>query len=105
MLEDRPIVSPDLALYEVMNTIWKHQIVLKDIRDGKPYLNFLFELVSSRGLLLVRPDEKIVQDAYTLCIEKKCAFYDAVFIVLAKELKAKLQTFDEVQRSIFKGLQ
>lgn len=105
MLQNRPIVTPDLALYEIINAIWKHEVVLKDIKSSRRYLDFMFELVSSNALQFIRPDRKIVEEAYMLAVVKKCAFYDAIFIVLAKELKADLQTVDETQRRVFKSLQ
>ena len=104
-LKDRPVVTLDLALYEIMNAIWKHEAVLKDIRSSRRYLDFVFQLVSSSALLLIRPDRKIVEEAYALAVQKKLAFYDAAFVVLARELQSDLKTADEAQRRVFKSLQ
>ncbi|AIC14469.1 type II toxin-antitoxin system VapC family toxin [Nitrososphaera viennensis] len=94
------VVSPDLALYEVVNAVWKHETVLKDIKDGRPYLDVLSKLVSARAVRFVKPDKKIIGQAYQLASKKRCTFYDAVFVVLALELGLELKTFDEAQRAL-----
>lgn len=42
LLEEDQILTPDLALYEVANSIWKHQHILKDLEDGLPYVSTLY---------------------------------------------------------------
>lgn len=100
LLEHEVVITPDLALYEVNNAIWKHEVILKDIKDGKPYLDLMFELASTQALRFVRPDKMVAREAYRLACKKKCTFYDAIFVVLALELGLDLKTFDEAQRSL-----
>jgi predicted nucleic acid-binding protein len=102
LLGREAIVAPDLALYEVINAVWKHEVMLKDIKDGKPYIDQLFELASTQALQFVRPDRKIVAEAYKLALKKKCTFYDAIFVALAQELKLNLKTFDDAQRNLMR---
>lgn len=97
LLEREVMIAPDLALYEVINTVWKHEVILRDIKDGEPYLNLMFELVTAQAIQFVRPDEKIAMEAYRLTLNRKCTFYDAVFVALAIDLRLDLKTFDEVQ--------
>ncbi len=40
-------IAPDLAHYEVANSILKHQTLLRDIKGGLPYLGLFMELVDS----------------------------------------------------------
>jgi len=100
LLEHDIIVAPELALYEVSNSLWKHEAVLHDISDGREYLDLLFQLVSTETIRLVIPDEKIAGEAYKLAVTKKCTVYDAIFVALAIDLGLELKTFDEAQRSL-----
>lgn len=99
-LESEEIIAPDLAFYEVINSVWKHEVILKDIKDGKPYLKLLFELVTAQWVRFVRPDEKIVKDGYRLSLEKRRNFYDTIFVALALDLGLPLKTLDDVQRRL-----
>jgi predicted nucleic acid-binding protein len=102
LLENELIVAPDLALHEVANSIWKHEVLLKDVEDGQKYINILFELVASGAVQLVRSDEKIARRAYEIAVKKKSTFYDAIFAALAMELELELKTLDEKQRSLLR---
>lgn len=100
LLEQASIVAPDIALYEVINAIWKHAAVLKDVKDGTPYLQRMFELTSSRAIEFIKPNESMVTSAYKLALEKRCTFYDAIFVTVALALGVELKTFDEAQRRL-----
>lgn len=102
LLENEVIIAPDIALYEVVNAVWKHEVMLKDVRDGKEYLDLLSELTSAGTIQFVRPDNKIIKEAYRLAIGKKHTFYDSIFAALAKELGLELKTFDKAQRSLLR---
>jgi predicted nucleic acid-binding protein len=97
---DDAIVSPDLALYDVINAIWKHEAVLKDIKGGSRHIAMLSELESSGRLRFVRPDRQVIDRTYQLALRKKCALYDAVFVALASDLGLELKTFDVVQKGL-----
>ena len=47
LLEHETFVSPDLALYEVINTIWKHETLIKDAMDSWARISLFLELVSA----------------------------------------------------------
>ncbi|MGH9877974.1 MAG: type II toxin-antitoxin system VapC family toxin [Nitrososphaera sp.] len=100
LLEHDIIVAPELALYEVANSIWKHEAVLGDINDGRQYLDLLFQLVSTETVRFISPDERIAGEAYKLALTKKCTVYDAIFVALAIDLGLELKTFDEAQHSL-----
>lgn len=102
LLEDEEIVTPELALYEVTNAIWKHETVLTDIKDGEAFLELFLELIEVQAIRLVRPDEKIIRKAYTLASDKNTTFYDTIFVVLALELGLDLKTFDKTQEQLTK---
>ena len=75
-----------MALYEVANSIWKHQNLLRDIKDGLPYLALFLELVDSGAIALVRPWNELVRKSYLLASEQRIPAYGAAFIALSLEL-------------------
>ncbi len=97
LLKDQKIITPELAYYEVTNAIWKHETLLKDIKNGKPYLNIFNELIQNKTIQLIHPDNNITQKAYTLATQKKLSFYDTIFVALAQHLKLELKTYDKKQ--------
>lgn len=100
LLENEIIVSPELALYEVVNAVWKHEALIKDVTEGSKHIALLYNLVSSGMLRFVRPDRQVMEKAYRLSLQKKCALYDAVFVALALDLGLEPKTFDEVQKGL-----
>jgi predicted nucleic acid-binding protein len=100
ILESETIVAPDLALYEVVNTLWKHECKLRDIPHAGPYLESFIELLASRTIQLLHPDGSLIKKAYNLASEEGIPFYDAIFIALAIDIRLELKTYDETQRRI-----
>jgi predicted nucleic acid-binding protein len=100
LLENEIMIAPELALYEVINAVWKHEALIKDVADGSRHISALYDLVSSGVLRFVRPDREVMDKAYRLSLRKKCALYDAVFVALAMDLGLELKTFDEVQKGL-----
>jgi predicted nucleic acid-binding protein len=91
------IIAPDLALCEIMNTLWKHEVLIRDLGDSFARINLLLELVSAKTVQLVRPDEKLIDDTYRLSVRHKAPVYDTIFIALALQLGLELKSFDERQ--------
>ena len=100
LLENEPLVCPDLALYEVVNTLWKHETLLHDLEDAQERIELLLDLISNERIQLVRPDRKLLSETYTLSIKHAETIYDCIFIALALQLKTELATFDAKQSSI-----
>ena len=100
LLENEVLVSPDLALYEVVNTLWKHEALIGDLDDAQQRIELLSGLVSARRVQLVRPDRKLLDQAYALSIKHRLPIYDSIFVALALELKIGLATFDAKQSKI-----
>jgi predicted nucleic acid-binding protein len=97
LLENEVIIAPDLALYEIMNTLWKHEVLIRDLENSSARISLLLELVSTKTVQLVRPDEKLIDDTYRLSVKHKAPVYDTIFIALALELGLELKSFDERQ--------
>ena len=93
-------MSPDLALYEVVNTLWKHESLIGDLRDSQQRIELLLDLVSNDRVQLVRPDKKLLNETYALSLKHRLPIYDSIFIALALELKMELATFDSKQSTV-----
>jgi len=104
LLEADSVIAPDLALYEVANSIWKHQNLLREIEDGLPYLALFLALIYSGAITLLRPWNEFVRESYLLASEQRIPVYDAAFIALSLELGLALKTFDERLAKIAKNL-
>jgi len=100
LLENETLVSPDLALYEVVNALWKHETLLHDLKDAQERIDLLSELVLNGRVQLVRPDGKLLKETYALSGKYSLAIYDSVFIALALQLKMELATFDSEQSKV-----
>ena len=100
LLKDQQIITPDLAFYEVANAIWKHETLLKDIKNGKAFLNIFNELIQNKTIQLIRPDNNIIQNAYILATKKITTFYDTIYVALAQDLKLELKTYDKKQQQL-----
>jgi len=95
------ICSPYYALYEVLNTVWKHQVLLRQIKDSTAILSIFFDLIKGGGIRFINLEEKTIRSAYNLAVKTRTPFYDATFIALARELGLELRTFDKAQAKIF----
>lgn len=100
LLEVDSIIAPDLALYEVVNTLWKHESRVKDIRDASLFLAPFFELIKSEKIQMIRPDEELLRETYQLAVEEKITVYDAIYIALSIDLGLELRTFDRIQSRV-----
>jgi len=100
LLEREAFVSPDLALYETVNALWKHETLLHDLKDSKQRIELLSDLVSNNHIQLIRPDRKLLNQTYALSVKHSRPIYDCVFIALALQLKMELATFDGKQSRI-----
>jgi len=100
LLEGETVITPDLALYETVNTLWKHETLIRDLKDSSLRVALLMELVSAGPVRLVRPDEKLLKDTYALSVKHRVPIYDTVFVALALELGLELRTFDSRQVNV-----
>jgi predicted nucleic acid-binding protein len=98
------ILSPDYGLYEVLNAVWKHQVLLKKIIDTETILAAFFDLISAQRIRFVALEEATIRSAYALAVKTRSSLYDIIFIALAKELGVELKTLDKRQEQIFKKI-
>jgi len=98
---DNEILSLDFALYEVANSIWKHENLIKDLNDGSAYLEIFLQLIESGEIRMIQPSSKLLHTSYQLASRRKISVYDAVFVALALELGVELRTFDKEQKRMY----
>jgi len=103
LLEGETIITPDLTVYETVNTLWKHETLIGDLKDSSLRVTLLLELISAGAIQLVRPDEKLLKDTCALSAKHRLPIYDMVFVALALELGLELKTFDNEQANILSG--
>lgn len=102
LFEGFVICCPDYSIYEILNAVWKHQVLLKRIKDSRIIIDTLFDLISAQNIQFLTLKEKTIREAYNLAMKTKMPIYDVVFVILAKELGVELNTFDKRQAAIFK---
>jgi len=100
LLENETFIAPDLALYEIVNTLWKHEILIRDIEDAHDRIALFADLISSQTVQLLRPDRKLLDTAYALSVKNRTSPYDTIFVALALQLGLDLRTFDDKQAAI-----
>ena len=97
LLEEEQIVAPELILYEVTNAIWKHEHLLKDLRDGKSYLSIFYNLITAGKITIISANQSLMLESYRLAKRRGITIYDALFVCLSIRLDVTLKTFDEAQ--------
>lgn len=102
LLATDSMITLDLALHEVANSIWKHEHIIKDVKDGIDFINMMIDLIDSRAITVITPNKKLVRKAYDIAAKYKTSFYDCVFIALAIETGTRLKTMDVKQEEILK---
>jgi len=91
------VVTLDLGIKEVANALGKK--VLKDEINYDVAQTILKDLVEERAIPTI-DQERFLTQAFTLAVNDNITIYDAIFIVIAKELKTELVTSDKRQMDI-----
>jgi predicted nucleic acid-binding protein len=100
LLEEDFLITVDLAVYEVVNAIWRHQFVLKDLDNGLSYISILYGLIETGRIRVDRPAAELMQRGYSLAGKNRRTVYDTIFVALALELASELATFDNHQAKL-----
>ena len=102
LLDEDILITVDLALYEAVNAVWKHQFLIEDLGDGVPYVSILYGLVESGRIRVIRPGEELMKHGYSVAAKSRRSIYDAIFVALAVELASDLATFDKRQAELLR---
>ncbi len=88
-----PLLAPDIIFSEVMNGLWKHNVLLKDINSRKLDMA-KSSFASIYGSLDLSSQPDLAEDAIKLAIENRITFYDSLYAALSIRLRSPLFTFD-----------
>ncbi len=102
LFEGYVVCCPDYSLYEILNVVWKHEVLLKRLKDSQIIIDTFFDLISAENIQFMTLKEETIRSAYSLAVKMKMSIYDIVFVTLARELGVELKTFDKKQAIIFK---
>lgn len=93
-VENRKLITLDLAIAEVANVAWKRaiffndalEIVLKALNKSIDFITSVCEVISSADL---------IEDAFKIAVAEKSTIYDSLFIAASVREKAPLLTADK----------
>jgi len=91
--------SLDLALAEVSNAIWKHQVIYRKISSSEATV--LFKVLQKLGadVLILESFMGYLRGATEIAVKEKLTIYDALYIVQAQKY-GHFVTSDDLQRKI-----
>lgn len=91
--------SLDLALAEVSNAIWKHQVIHRKISSSEATV--LFKVLQKLGadVLILESFAGYLRGATEIAVKEKLTIYDALYIVQAQRY-GHFVTSDDFQRKI-----
>lgn len=91
--------SLDLALAEVSNAIWKHQVIYRKISSSEATV--LFKVLQKLGadVLILESFAGYLRGATEIAVKEKLTIYDALYIVQAQRY-GHFVTSDDFQRKI-----
>lgn len=93
LLSNEQFFAPDMVVYEVANAIWKQERLLKNLENGKEYIAIFHGLIASGKIVVVPPNEDLIQQSYMLAKQNSITVYDAVFVALAVQLGTITENF------------
>ena len=87
-------ITVDLALKELGNALWK-RVMRKELDES--LATKLMNTILTRRIVRIYPQEPLLVKALKLSTDISLPIYDAIYIVLARELKSELITSDVEQ--------
>jgi predicted nucleic acid-binding protein len=92
-------ISIDHIIKEFYNAVWKATYLLKTL-DHKSAYNVikLFNIYLEKNII-IEPETKYIDKAFSIALEKGISIYDALYIALAISKKMPLLTLDEKQKN------
>jgi predicted nucleic acid-binding protein len=88
-----PLLAPDIIFSEVMNGLWKHNVLLKDI-NKKQFDLARLSLYSVYDGLGISSQTELAEDAIKLAVDNRITFYDSLYAALSIKMRSPLFTFD-----------
>ena len=77
--------------------LFRSENLLKDLENGKTYLSIFYGLIEAGTITILSPNERLMQESYSIAKRNGITVYDAVFISLAMEVGLALKSYDRAQ--------
>ena len=94
---------PEMALSEVLNALWKHNVLLKDI-SYEEFMKAIKRLQRLWRLIQVYNLEEFLDKIMEITVKERITVYDSFYIVLALVHEDPLYTFDKKMAEKASGL-
>ena len=105
ILRSREALSLELAVKEVLNTVWKHAVLLGNITENVAFEKYrALKMLLENEVIVLEPQDRYLDEALRIALGHSITFYDALFIAQARVRKATLLTSDGSQSSVAEGL-
>jgi len=90
-------ITVDLAVKEVLNTIWRDYSIRKTINIDLAIRlrQVLFSMIGVN--VLIEPEDRYISKGFEIALKTGITVYDALYIALAAEKNLPLITLDEKQ--------
>ena len=90
--------SVDHVVKEFYNAVWRATYLLKtlDHESARRVLELFNSYIKNN--LILEPEEKYINEAFNIALERGITVYDSLYIALALDKKTPLLTLDEKQR-------
>ena len=97
--EGKEIITVDIALSEVLNALWKHLVLLKDI-DERSFKESVRDLLRLWKYVKKVNTSEVALKTIEIAEDYRITVYDALYLSVALLKGAKILTFDERQTEI-----
>ncbi|MDE1860524.1 MAG: type II toxin-antitoxin system VapC family toxin [Candidatus Micrarchaeota archaeon] len=87
------IGAPDIALAEALNSVWKHNVLIRDLND-KGFDIAIEEITEFWPNIEAIPTELLAHNATTISKTHRLTVYDSLYVAASLVNKAPLLTFD-----------
>lgn len=104
IVEDKQLVTVDLARAEVANVAWKRvtifdedpEIITKALKMSMEFIDMNCEVIST---------QKLAEKSFKIALAEKISFYDSLFLAASQLEKVPLLTLDKRLKNTFKEVQ
>ena len=84
-------------MYEVTNIVWKHEHLLKDLKNGQPYVSIFYGLIEAGKITLLSLNEELMLESSSIAKRQRITLHDSVFVSLAIKFEVTLKSYDKIQ--------
>jgi len=98
IIKTNDMYSIDHITKEVLNTIWKHHVILNTIslETAQEKIEILKKMIKEK-MIILENEEEYYDEAIKIALNHKITVYDALYIAQAKKYNTTLITSDKTQ--------